>query len=334
MYTRILVPLDGSKFAERAIPYASELAKIFGACLILLHVLDPHEQQDGKKLMDAFTWQIRKTEADLYLESITKKIQKQLEVEIQKVLIEGPTAESIIDYIQKENVDLLAICTHGSSGLSRWNTSSTFQKVINKIYQHVLVVRSVSPSDESISTGAGLYEPPLEMVSEHSLFRRILVPIDTSLRAECALPTATSLASGAGASIILTSVLRIPEMLYPPDQADEYNRLVQRIMQIGREATRAYLTELQGRLPGESELRIVEENSIQHAIHSVAEQTNASLVVFCAHGYTGRHEWPYGSVVQNYIEYGSRPVLIVQDVPRVQVRPTLVEQVASKYGRR
>ena len=55
---------------------------------------------------------------------------------------EGKAAENIVDFAHTENIDLLIICTHGSSGLSRWNISSVTQKVINLIYLPVLIIRS------------------------------------------------------------------------------------------------------------------------------------------------------------------------------------------------
>jgi hypothetical protein len=58
------------------------------------------------------------------------------------------------------------------------------------------------------------------------------------------------------------------------------------------------------------------------------------LVVLCADGYTGQFAWPYGSIARNYIEHGTKPVLVIQDVPRSQVQPTAAEIAAEKSGGR
>ncbi len=94
---------------------------------------------------------------------------------------EGKTAENIVDFAHAENIDLLVISTHGSGGLSRWNISSVTQKVINLIYLPVLIVRA--------------YNQP-EAADARIHYRRILLPIDSSRRAECALPAGIALARG------------------------------------------------------------------------------------------------------------------------------------------
>jgi nucleotide-binding universal stress UspA family protein len=78
----------------------------------------------------------------------------------------------------------------------------------------------------------------------------------------------------------------------------------------------------------------VENTSVPSAIQEIAEQEDIDLVILCAHGYSGQVSWPYGTVTWNYIEHGTKPLLIIQDVPRSQVRPTAAEVAAEKSGRR
>ena len=79
MFNRILVPLDGSKLAERAIPHAEEFARIFGSSIILLQVLDPTSYHENPNPVDPLSWQIRKTEADMYMNGIAARIQEELQ---------------------------------------------------------------------------------------------------------------------------------------------------------------------------------------------------------------------------------------------------------------
>jgi nucleotide-binding universal stress UspA family protein len=161
-----------------------------------------------------------------------------------------------------------------------------------------------------------------------------LLPIDSSRRAECALPAAITLAEATGAQLLLASVVRPPELPLPRPYPPEINQLVEKFVTISRDSAGAYLEELQNRLPAPAESRLVEQDSVAHAIHNLAEQENADLVIFCAHGLTGRIDLPYGSVSRNYIEHGTRNALVIQDVHRSQVRPTEAEIAAEKYGRR
>jgi hypothetical protein len=70
MFNRILVPLDGSMLAERAIPHAEQFARIFGSSIILLQVLDPTSYHENPNPVDPLSWQIRKAEADMYMNGI------------------------------------------------------------------------------------------------------------------------------------------------------------------------------------------------------------------------------------------------------------------------
>ena len=202
MFNRILVPLDGSTLAERAIPHAEQFARIFGSSIILLQVLDPTSYHVNHNPVDPLSWQIRKTEADMYMKAIAARVRENLgegmadpksslaanvESESKKMsrveyfIREGKTAENIVNFAHAENIDLLVIGTHGSGGLSRWNISSITQKVINLIYLSVLIVRAYNFS---------------EIENARIRYRRILLPIDSSRRAESALSAGLALARG------------------------------------------------------------------------------------------------------------------------------------------
>lgn len=351
MFSRILVPLDGSKLAECAIPHAIQFAHIFGSSLVLLRVLDPTSERESRRTPEPFIWQVRKAEADVYLKEVAKKIQ-QMNLEVETILLEGKTPENILDYAQSSKIDLLVISTHGAGGLSRWNTSGVFRKVVEKIYLPVLVIRAYrSPvEDEDAGIESETAKAENSMVQENSLhqaasttsidlsqpihYKRILLPIDASRRAECTFPAATALATATGASLVLVSVVRPPELPLPQPYPPEVKQLVEKFIAISRETAGSYLEELKIRLNVPVETRLIDHDSAMHAIHNLAEQENTDLVIFCAHGRTGKIDLPYGSVSRGYLEHGTRNTLVVQDVHLTQVRPTEAEIAAEKYGRR
>lgn len=361
MYNRILVPLDGSPLAERALAHAELFARVFQSNLILLQVLDPSPYRENVSVVEPLNWQLRKAEADLYLKGVADRVHEK-GIPVEYVLREGRAPETIIDFAHAENIDLLVISTHGISGLSRWNASSIFNKVISKIYLPVLVVRSYLselPAQEAReqagqsalpAAGAGSGAPgpmppsipittttsPAPAESANVIYQNILLPIDCSRRAECALPAGTTLVSQMDPHprLILAAVIKPPEAPLPTPYLEEIRQLSESLMQVSREAVGRYLQELQDRLPENTETRVVENDSISAAIHELVDQENIDLVILCAHGTTGRVNWPYGSVAQNYIDHGVKPVLVIQDVPRSQVRPTAAEIAAEKSGRR
>jgi nucleotide-binding universal stress UspA family protein len=342
MFNRILVPLDGSLLAERAIPHAELFARIFGASIILLQVLEPTSYHENPKAVDPLSWQIRKAEADMYMQGIALRIRKNLgekslnsegekKSRVDYSIREGKTAENIVDFAHTENIDLLVISTHGSGGLSRWNISSVTQKVINLIYLPVLIVRAYNRSntDESIIR-----------------YRRILLPIDSSRRAECSLSAGIELArgemstgnppdnAGGESKLVLAAVIRPPEIPIPEPFPVEISQLSEQLLQVSREAVYKYLYEMKERLPVDCDTCVVENASVASAIQELADQEDIDMVVLCAHGYSGQVTWPYGTVARNYIEHGTKPVLVVQDVLRSEVRPTAAEVAAEKSGRR
>src|SRR4030066_735007 len=329
MFNRILVPLDGSPLAEGAIPHAELFARIFGASIFLLQVLDPTSYHEKPNSVDPLRWQLRKAEADAYLQGIANRIRKNLgensmlgEDEIKSrvdySVREGKAAENIVDFAHTENIDLLVICTHGSSGLSRWNISSVTQKVIKLIYLPVLIVRAYNRStmDENIKR-----------------YRRILLPIDSSRRAECSLSAGIELARGemsadstpeaAGkkSSLFLAAVIRPPELPIPEPFPIEISQLTEKLLQLSHQAVERYLYEMKERLPVNCDTCVVESTSVPSAIQELAEQEDIDIVVLCAHGYSGNVTWPYGTVTRNYIENGTKHLLIIQDVPLSQERP-------------
>ncbi|MHC1783818.1 MAG: universal stress protein [Anaerolineaceae bacterium] len=338
MFSRILVPLDGSSLAERAIPHAVLFARIFRSDIILLQVLEPTSYHENPKSVDPLNWQIRKTEADMYMLGIADQIRKELEnksvscpeeksISVEYFVREGKTAENIVDFAHTENIDLLIISTHGSSGFSRWNISSITEKVVKRIYLPVLIIRSFRD---------------LEVNEPLNRYHKILLPIDSSRRAECSLSAAIELTRGEMAAdvsasedgekstLVLAAVIRPPEIPIPEPYPVKINLLSNQLRQISRQAVDKYLTELKIRLPVQCETRVVEKASVISALQELADEDDIDMVVLCAHGHSGQDIWPYGTVTLNYIEHGTKPVLIIQDVPLSHVRATAAEIAAEK----
>lgn len=352
MFNRILVPLDGSTLAERAIPHAEQFARIFGASIILLQVLEPTSFHENPTAVDPLSWQIHKAEAELYMQGVAARIrenikestgdtlepqvidQSQKNSRVEYAIREGKIAENIVNFAHSENIDLLVLSTHGSGGLSNWNISSITQKVVNQVYLPVLIVRA--------------YHQPYE-VANRIHYRSILLPIDSSRRAECSLSAGIALARGEASAglvskaqqpgtqtkLVLVAVIKPPELPIPEPYPSEIEDLSNQLMQVSRLAVTNYLDEMKERLPVECDTCVLEHMSVSYAIQDLASHDDEiDLVVLCAHGYSGQFAWPYGSIAQNYIDHGTKPVLIIQDVPRSRVQPTAAEIAAKKSGRR
>ncbi len=144
MYRHILVPLDGSHLAEQVLPHAKALASLDpGARLTLLRAVPPIYpttiEYSGVFTVTNDTLPAIEREAQEYLNTIATELQKEgLNVKAEVSIM--PAAEAIIDYAENHRADLIAIATHGRSGISRWVFGSVTQKVIQATSTPMLVI--------------------------------------------------------------------------------------------------------------------------------------------------------------------------------------------------
>ena len=145
IFQKILVPLDGSTAGEAALPFTEELAKTMGSELILFHAVQPAASWMGAGVGGTYAAievpEDVKRVASGYLENLSKRLRaKGLNVKV--VLQDGPAAELIINYAKAEGVDVIAISTHGRTGISRWVFGSVTEKILRYGNPAVLVVHA------------------------------------------------------------------------------------------------------------------------------------------------------------------------------------------------
>jgi len=312
---RLIVLLDGSTLAECILPHVVTVARAFTAQVSLLHVLEPGLTLGRPEPIDPLAWHIGKAEARTYLDDVADRLQ-QVGLQVETALLEGHAATAIVDFAADRDAGLVFLSSHGRSGLSGWNVSSVAQQVILRIRRSVFIARAYQPAIPDL---------------EGAHYRRVLVPLDISQRAESVLPVVTTLARHAGGQTLVAHVVRRPEMPsrepLSPEDAGLAEQLVQRNL---REAT-TYLDQLNARMPIDVECRLLNAESVALALNDLANQEQVDLVVLSAHGYTGAARFPYGSLVTSFIAYGSAPLLIVQDLSPDELRPTQAEVVSSEY---
>lgn len=146
MYENILVCLDGSNLAEQILPHVTELASRLGSRVVLLHVVTevaisvgPGDPQIVVEELDRIP--MAKREAKDYLESVAESLQPR-GLKAECVVLEGPVGETIVRYAGESGMDLIAIATHGRSGLRR----AVFGSVADYVLRHSrLPVLSIRP---------------------------------------------------------------------------------------------------------------------------------------------------------------------------------------------
>jgi nucleotide-binding universal stress UspA family protein len=311
MLERILLPLDGSTLAECVLPHAVAIARATGARLTLLHVVEPAPDPNGVTT-DPLHWHLRKAETSAYLEEVGNRL-RVLELDVEHAQLEGHAAERIVEYARDHSTDLILFSSHGKSGLSPWNVSSLVQKVIMRAARSVMIVRAYEMSTRDV---------------ESLTYRRILVPMDGSRRAEHVLPVASALA-GRG-ELVLASVVTRPEMPRRTPLTSEDAELADRVVARNREEAEKYLEHLKSWLAQAVTTRLVVGESAVTALHRLAQEEQVDLVALSAHGYSGDVNRPYGSLVTSFIVYGNTPLLIVQDLPADLIESTQAETVSTR----
>jgi nucleotide-binding universal stress UspA family protein len=142
---RILVPLDGSRIGESALPYAADLAQALGAEVILFQVAELIKVASGYDRVFSGALppgdELLKTAASNYLQETARSL-KDKQIKTSSVVVIGSAAEQIIDYGEANRIDLIAISTHGESGIGRWVFGSVTDKVLHSGTTAVLVVKS------------------------------------------------------------------------------------------------------------------------------------------------------------------------------------------------
>ncbi len=147
MYKKILVPLDGSRRAELIVEHVEQLAKELGTEVIFLQVLEPSAAlvtpYDMVPYFDAEEVERRREEADTYLQSVTDEFREK-GIATRKVVVQGPIVRSILDIAERENVDLIAMASHGRTGLARVFYGSVAAGVLHQADRPLLIIRASS----------------------------------------------------------------------------------------------------------------------------------------------------------------------------------------------
>jgi len=308
MFDTILAPLDGSQLAECTLPHIVAMARPFDAQITLLRLLEKNQASTSAQLFDLVNWQINKTKANVYLEKIRARIQE-ARIRAQISVVEGLVADGITEYAFDHGTKLIILSSHGRSGLTQRGISSITYKIILDAQTSMLIVRAhqqdLQPDELPAAT----------------LYRRILVPLDGSQRAEYVLPVITQLANFHKAQVHLVQVIQTPEMVRQMPPSAEDLELSNRVVARNREEGGRYLEQVKARsyLDGIAvQTHLISGDNAAVALHQFAEQERVDLVAMSAHGYSGNHQWPYGSMVNSFILYGKVPLLIVQDLPAKQ----------------
>ena len=295
MYSRMLIPLDGSQTAEKVLPYARRLARSLIIPVELIAVTEILTLTAGKahhldSLVDAAI--LRNQE---YLQKIARTFTG---VSVDYTVEGGAPDEAIIMKAALDKGTLITMATHGRSGVKRWLLGSVAEKVLRGSSNPLLLVRG----DEEAKTEGEV------------TLSQIIVALDGSELAEAVLPSVAELAKAINLKVILLRSYTLPPIIggygaYIPDlnlnalkaesKKDAVSYLDSKVEQLKSQGL-------------DDVTPLTSEGEAAETIIELARRSPNSLIAMCTHGRSGVMRWMLGSVTEKVVRHSGNPVLVIR----------------------
>ncbi|MEX2529144.1 MAG: universal stress protein [Gemmatimonadota bacterium] len=309
---RILVPLDGSRFGEQALPRALALASSHGAVVDLVVVAVPPEA-GWPPSVEAETESLEKGSreraergAEGYLQHVLERIREAgLMADLETtVLPSGNVAASLVRHAEETGADLTVMTTHGRGPLRRAWLGSTADALLRRSPGPILLIPVEESSDGDV--------PVVDFSLAPAPFRRVVVPLDGSRSPAPLLPLLTPLLDPGAETILLRAVppLLVGGSPYVPHLVHD-ERTHERFV----EGARMYLDGIAEDWPVGAGVRrkVVTAMQAGMAILEVVEEEEADLVAMTTSGRSGVSRMLLGSVADKVLRGSPVPVLLRRD---------------------
>jgi len=297
MYERILVPLDGSKAAEFAIPYAVEISSSLGSEFHSIRVFEP-------ALGDTVP------SCQAYLDLIAEQVNLQFKDRgvvpsiIRSTVLTGRSATEILRYVDDNDISLIIMSRHGASDEEPWFLGSIADKVLRATKRSVLLAKA--PAGDTA-------------LQRKQLLKRILVPLDGSRVGAAAIPSAEVLAQAFDAELVLFRVV-VPSSLqrdsfrgFITPSLEELVTQAEKGEENRKDSAIKYLKEVENPLKEQLlTASAVVLGSPPDEIVDYAKENGIDLIAMSSHGRTGVGRWIFGSVTDKVLHAGDTPVLVVR----------------------
>ena len=315
MFTKILVPLDRSAFAEQALGRAAAIARASGASIDLILVHEPF----GVSFFDNAA-----SETDTllgeqrYIERMAAEVCAGSSLTVTAGVHRGSASEVICDRAREVGADLIVMTSHGRTGLARMWLGSVADAVVRNSPVPVLVLRPIVDANDRRAA--------------HHLFKHVLIPLDGSALAADIFPTATAIAQAGGAKITLLRVIAPVPLATVTDAPVPiaYAPIVPDAIATGHLASEvaAELDEIARRLKGLGHLDVhsdvIVDGHTAPAVIDYARAREVDLIAMCTHG-RGASRLLVGSVAEKVLRGSGLPTLLHRPV-HLDAEPTVVTE--------
>lgn len=298
MYSKILIPLDGSKTAEQVLPYARFLAGKLKIPMELLAVVDIAEMGAHMSLEKAHFLNTMVEDATRDSESYLRGVAAKIPGGAKYAVVKGQAEDTIIEKGESDKNVLIAMATHGRSGLNRFLMGSVAEKILRGSANPLLLVRAAEEGKAEAEPG----------------FKTIIVPLDGSELGEGVLPTVAELAKTLGIEVTLFRAYHIPYNAYGGNEglyAVDYDSLISGVRDEANEYLEKKVAEVK-KLGVEKVSSVSKEGFAGDEIIRLANATTGDLIAMCSHGRSGVRRWVLGSVTEIVVRHTIDPVLVIR----------------------
>ncbi|MCY4416681.1 MAG: universal stress protein [Chloroflexi bacterium] len=311
MYSKVVVPLDGSELSERSLPYARLVAGALSVPIDLVEAFDVLPAAVHDHLAVVATQRMleeAQSRTDNYLGRVRADL-RDMGYMATATTLPGAPAQAIVDWVADDPDALVVMSTHGRGGIARWALGSVADKVLHAIPNPMLLVRGAAAN-------------PLEDGGP----RAILAPLDGSTLSELSLEHAATMATALKTRIVLMRVnpdAAVYRDYLSPGRGgasgarDADWAAVEELIQNELTDTRDSLDRSANRLTGEFGFvndvvtLPVESRNVAEAIAEAAASEGA-MVVMTTHGRSGINRLVMGSVTDRVVRHSDLPVLVVR----------------------
>lgn len=300
MYSKLLIPLDGSKTAEKVLPFARILATTFKLPIELLEVVDiaaatAHIAADKARYLDRIIAEGENASRE-HLDEIAATLSG---LHVTCKVERGRPADLIIERAEAEKGTLIAMATHGRSGINRWMMGSVAEKVLRGTTVPLFLVRA---GDEAVA-------------GRTADIKSIVVPLDGSALAESVLATVGEVAKMLNSEIVLCRAYELAATAYygSEDYLPKYDEMLREL----KDEVEGYLKKKTEGLKADGLAKVswvALEGSGAEAIVRYANARPDVLIAMCTHGRSGVSRWTLGSVTEKVVRHADEPVLVLHAV--------------------
>lgn len=289
---KIVVCTETTLSTANIIPHAIALSNALGTELQLVHVIEPSQTLQSPP--DPLEWDLQRREAEAFVSALSKQYASEKNNILTRVL-QGSTSNKICTGLVDNDEDIVALCR--SDGEKTGHIGHTVRQVLEKAVNSVLVVPLIAGDDKGVN------------------YKRILLPLDGSARAECTLPLAKKIAQASKATLVLIHAIADSVLTKIDPLDNEDIELQDSLLRRNKRVARDYLDRIQEKLKASgltSTSVIVNGGDARRLLNEAIMAESADLLILSSHGQSGHADVATGDVTSYLLAHSNVPILMVR----------------------